>query len=304
MYSAPAGVGPPGRGDGADRTSRRRRSRKFTRAPAKPGKRHQSIGGRSEDPQRCPGQFGTSSSPVTNHHPASSRKKAPTKSTAPVTRRPIAGRSLLHKDRNQITTPLCLPPAIAPRTRTRGPWLTITHTEWATAADQKAPSLPAITVSVTKVGSKTAERANRMPAPTRAIGPVPLAERGFGAWAVGLRVRTRPQHTSPTPSRASTNATVRSPGAKTLQSISAVRGPTVRESVVPSTTVPTSTTRPKRATWPSRAPAARAPATRSAPAGSSPANPSAKAVSTSVVTHLSYPYSPECVEGSFPELRA
>ena len=38
----------------------------------------------------------------------------------------------------------------------------------------KDPSLPAITVSATKVGSKTAERAKRIPAPTRAIGPVPL----------------------------------------------------------------------------------------------------------------------------------
>ena len=102
-----------------------------------------------------------------------------------MTRRPIAGRSLLHKDPNQATTPLCLPPAIAPRTRTRGPWLTSTHTEWATTADQKDPSLPVITVSATKVGSKTAERANRMPAPTRAIGPVPLAERGFGRAARG-----------------------------------------------------------------------------------------------------------------------
>ena len=97
-----------------------------------------------------------------------------------MTKRPIAGRSLLHKDRTRTTTPWCLPPAIAPRIRTRGAWLT-------------APTpigRPPQTRSAVPSGDHRQRDEGRVEhrgegeqdtGAEEGDGPVPLAERGFGA---------------------------------------------------------------------------------------------------------------------------
>jgi hypothetical protein len=111
-----------------------------------------------------------------------------------VIRRPTAGRTFSHHDRNQATNRPWAPPAIATRSTTSGAWLTSTQTECAATTDQKAPSRPATTASETKVGSRIADRAKRAPAATRAAGPVPRVERGLGARVAGLRARDAPGH--------------------------------------------------------------------------------------------------------------